>query len=391
MSTDGDRTALLGLPAVPAGWGYALLKDYLVDGAASYGVVQPGADDPNGVPILRVGNLRDGRIVADTRLRISPEVERMYARTRLQGGEVLLSLVGSVGEVSVVPADYAGWNVARAIAVLRPREPKEAEWLKYCLQAPVAQRRMHVWQTTTVQATLNLKDVKRLPVVVPPPSEQSSIAAALGALDDRIEAIRHIQELCWQYAEAAFDREDRNAEDRVPLGSVLDLAYGKGLPARSRRVGRIPVFGSGGSVGWHDTALVTGPGVVVGRKGTVGSVQWSQSDFFPIDTTFYVANAKMPMVYAHQLLRSLGLENMNSDSAVPGLNRSAALARIVGVPSESRLTAFRDQVEPLVRLSEHLRRETAALGALRDTLLPELLSGRIRVRDIPNCDEELPA
>lgn len=63
------------------------------------------------------------------------------------------------------------------------------------------------------------------------------------------------------------------------LGDFVDFSYGKGLPERSRKPGSVPVFGSAGCVGTHDVALVEGPGVIVGRKGTVGAVYWSNDDF----------------------------------------------------------------------------------------------------------------
>lgn len=72
------------------------------------------------------------------------------------------------------------------------------------------------------------------------------------------------------------------------LGDLIELAYGKALKADDRKGGNVPVFGSNGQVGWHDKAMVTGLGIVVGRKGNPGIVTWAPTDFFVIDTAFYV-------------------------------------------------------------------------------------------------------
>ena len=72
------------------------------------------------------------------------------------------------------------------------------------------------------------------------------------------------------------------------LGDFVELAYGKVLKADNRRGGMIPVYGSNRQAGWHDEKLVSGPGIAVGWKGNPGIVIWVHSDFFPIDTTFYV-------------------------------------------------------------------------------------------------------
>ena len=72
------------------------------------------------------------------------------------------------------------------------------------------------------------------------------------------------------------------------IGDHIELAYGDGLPERNRKGGKYPVYGSNGVVGFHNEALVKGPGIIIGRKGTVGQVTLSKTDFWPIDTTYYV-------------------------------------------------------------------------------------------------------
>ena len=74
----------------------------------SYGIVQPGAPVADGVPIVRVSDVRDGRVAVSAPLRVAPAIEAAYARTRLTGGELLLTLVGTVGEAAIAPASLAG-------------------------------------------------------------------------------------------------------------------------------------------------------------------------------------------------------------------------------------------------------------------------------------------
>lgn len=83
----------------------------------------------------------------------------------------------------------------------------------------------------------------------------------------------------------------------------------------------MPVYGSGGITGFHNGHLVDGPGIIIGRKGTVGSLYWEDQPFYPIDTVFYVM-PKMQLTYCYYVLQTLGLERMNTDAAVPGLNRN---------------------------------------------------------------------
>jgi len=119
------------------------------------------------------------------------------------------------------------------------------------------------------------------------------------------------------------------------VGSFCPFIYGKGLPKKKRIAnGNIRVYGSNGPVGAHDQPLVDESGIVIGRKGTVGAVHFSPDPFWPIDTTFYVVGAtNRDLRFTYYLLKSLGLEHMNADSAVPGLNRDAAHARQIIVPN----------------------------------------------------------
>lgn len=112
----------------------------------------------------------------------------------------------------------------------------------------------------------------------------------------------------------------------VKLKDVVQLAYGKSLPERDRKPGDVPVYGSGGVGGTHNQALVEGPGIILGRKGTIGSVYYEKRDFFPIDTVYYVKPLEdtTDLRYLYYLLKSLPLKSLNTDAAVPGLNRDIA-------------------------------------------------------------------
>lgn len=219
-------------PCLPDGWEYKKLEDIVDDARGiSYGVVQPGSYDPNGVPIIRVNNLKRNSIIDKDILRISPEIESKHIRTRLLGGEILLSLVGSLGECAIVSGNLAGWNVARAIAVI-PVIPKfGAKWVELCLRSPIIQHYIRTWATTTVQATLNLRDLSKLMIPCPPKCERDNIARILGSLDDKIEANRRMNETLEAMAQAIFkswfvdfDPVRAKADGRAPAGMDAETA-----------------------------------------------------------------------------------------------------------------------------------------------------------------------
>lgn len=121
---------------------------------------------------------------------------------------------------------------------------------------------------------------------------------------------------------------------RVNLGSVCQFRYGKSLPAKARSGSSFPVVGSGGVVGYHDQALLNGPGIVVGRKGSIGSVTWLDDPYWPIDTAYYIETdpALIDLRYLFHALKSLPLESMNKSAAIPGLNRDDAYRLEITLP-----------------------------------------------------------
>ena len=154
------------------------------------------------------------------------------------------------------------------------------------------------------------------------------------------------------------------------VGEFAPLIYGRSLPASRRNTsGKVPVYGSNGVAGYHDSSLTEGPTVIVGRKGTAGAVHYSPAPCWPIDTTFFVTGRDEELVrFKYYALSALGLDAMNADSAVPGLNRNAAHARELRVPGEPEqraivdvLGALDDKIEVNRRMSETLKEMARAL------------------------------
>lgn len=149
------------------------------------------------------------------------------------------------------------------------------------------------------------------------------------------------------------------------VGEFCPFIYGKALPERSRVAGEIPVVSSAGVSGRHHEPLVNSGGVVIGRKGTVGSVTLCKSAFWAIDTAFYVPDAPhRNLLFTYYLLKTLGLEHMNSDSAVPGLNRDNAHARTISVPPLAEQRAIAHILGTLDDKIELNRKQNETLEAM---------------------------
>ncbi len=243
------------LPAIPVDWRYELLGNLLEERGVSYGIVQPGSETTDGIPIVRVNNIRNGRIDTADMLKVEAEIEAKFQRSRLRGGEVLLTLVGTLGEVAIAPDNLHGWNVARAVGVIPVRKDPGGLWVSICLRSTFIQHCIRTWATTTVQATFNLRDLAKLPIPIPPKDTREAIASILGTLDDKIELNRRMNATLEAMARALFqswfvdfDPVRAKLDGRQPAG--LDSATAALFPDHFEHSedGLLPV-------GWRHTAI----------------------------------------------------------------------------------------------------------------------------------------
>jgi type I restriction enzyme S subunit len=411
-----DSTASELLP-IPEGWTYCRLGDLLQSNGLSYGIVQPGSDDPDGVPILRVKDLQSGEIKPGGVLRVSKSVEQQYRRSRLRGGEVLLSLVGSVGTVAVASASLSGWNVARAIAVIRPTEDI-SRWIKYYLSSDAAQHYMRMWQTTTVQATLNLRDVRRIPVPIPPSREREEIVNLLGAFDEKIRTNVAITQISSQLAAALFESafEQRESVELARLGDlaeVIDCLHSQKplfLEGGRRylvladirddsRLAPLPNFtiSSDDYDNWtrriearEGDCLLTN----VGRVGSVGQIPRGVTAAVGRNMTAIRGREHCPPAYLVEALRSGTVRreidvNTDQGTVMSALNVRSIPNLLIPAGAVVDREDFQEQVGGLHELQDQLLLQNALLGMMRDTLLPRLMSGEIRVRDAERIVEDV--
>ena len=319
------------------------------------------------------------------------EQSRLWPR-----GTVCVTIAANIAESGMLAVDACFPD--SVVGVTARPEKADPSFLKYALD--YMQVRLQAVSGGTTQDNLSVQKLLSFDFPAPTLCVQRQVAYALRSFDNliennlrRIEILEEMARLLYRewFADFRFPgHEDVELSDSdigpipdgwkaVRLGNVLELAYGKALRAGDRRGGPMGVYGSGGHVGWHDEALVTGPGIVVGRKGNVGSVYWSDGDFFPIDTTYYV-KSDLPLRFLDQLLRTL--KYVDSHAAVPGLSRDQAYGLIVAEPTGDLLSRYETAVRPMYDLRRNLSNQTAVLREARDLLLPRLVSGELDVSDL---------
>lgn len=412
----------------------------------TYGIVQPGQHVDDGVPIVRVSDLKGERVDLGNPMIVSREIEAAYSRTRLMGGELIMSIVGTVGQTAIVDQSLIGWNVARAVAVIPVLPEIGAYWVRLSLRGGLAKDHIDARLNTTVQATLNLKDLSNLPISVPPEGERHAIAATLGALDDKIELNRKMNATLEAMARALFrdwfvdfgptrakmegraaylspdlwalfpdgldDEGKPEGWEMKSLGEIAEhhtksltpakMADGEvehfSLPAFDK--GQVPAIDHGATIKSNKT-LVPSEAILLSKLNpeipriwmpeTQGRLQQVTSTEF----LAYTAKGGAGRSFLFCLFSDQGFREM-LHGMVTGTSKShqrisppSLLGRNVVVGTRDMFGAFEKLVAPLLERVRANRAESRTLAQTRDLLLPRLMSGELRVAEAERIVEEV--
>lgn len=324
-------------------------------------------------------------------------------------------IVGRKGAYRGIHYSPGAFGVIGTAFYLRPKIELDLKWAYYQLLT----QDINAMDSGSAIPSTSRHDFYRLSLLLPPLSEQRAIASVLGALDDKIE---RNQKMCRTLDDMAqtlfkawfvgFDIVKLSSEERASLdvqevlglfprdlvetelgnipdgwaigtlGDILTLQRGFDLPVGERREGSYPVIASTGQIGVHSEYAVKGPGVVIGRSGSIGGGQWVGSDFWPLNTTLWVKDFRgNNPAYCYYLLRSIDFSRFNAGSSVPTLNRNHVSGLKIVIPPERLRREFSAFAGSCLGRMQSATSEVELLVQLRDALLPRLLRGELRVHD----------
>lgn len=340
----------------------------------------------SGISIIRSQNVLDLKFSNNGLAYIDEEQASKLNNVTVQEDDILLNITGdSVARVCKVPNKILPARVNQHVAIIRANNNISSDFLLYYLQS-IREYLLTLSEIGGTRRALTKGMIENLDINLPPLPEQKAIASVLSSLDDKIDLLHRQNQTLETMAETLFrqwfvEEAEEDWEDGV-LGDIMEFNYGKSLPQRKRKQGQYPVYGSQGIVDYHSDYLVKGPGIITGRKGTLGIVNYTFKDFFPIDTTFYISSKldSANLLFEYFFLRNINLKDMNTDSAVPGLNRNLAYSLQIKIPPKNLVDNFNELVEPFYRKIKTNQNHIKTVTNIRDTLLPKLMNGKVRVK-----------
>jgi type I restriction enzyme, S subunit len=386
-----------------------------------------------GIPFLRSQNVRKGHLDLRGLKYISPEFHQQLRKSRLQSGDIVMVRTGEPGAAALIPGGFQELNCADLV-IARPAAGVDPRFLCYSINA-TAERYISAHLVGAVQQHFNVGSARNLEISLPSLLEQRAIADILEALDDKIvangQAVTTVEQLgCAIFSEYFTDalaylasgRELPSGWSVNALGAVSPLletgrrpkggvsSYASGVPSiGAESITRLAVFDftkvkyvpedyftsmKQGVIEDYDILLYK-------DGGRPGNFQPHVSMFgrgFPfermcINEHVYRIRLADPLsqAYGYFWLTSIMAEmrSRGTGVAIPGLNSSAVRELPIVLPPASRLTQFEQAVLPLIDLALNYAAEARELSQLRDTLLPRLMSGNIRVREAEKAVEDV--
>ena len=399
--------------------------DSLVNRKICYGIVQPGFSPKNGIPVIKVNNVVKGLRDVSECDKTTEEISNSYKRTILKGGELIISLVGTVGCVDIAPSSFAGANLVRATGMIDIEDELIKHWVLYYIRTRQGQQYIEKNLNTTVQRALNIKDLCKMPIPITSKHYMGRIVSILKSLDDKIEVNRKINENLEQQAQALFkswfvDFEPfKNGEfveselGMIPKGwrvGTLDEigdVVGGSTPSKSK-----PEYYTDKGIAWLtpkdlsisnnkftakgeiditeegykscSTKLMPKGSVLFSSRAPIGYITIAKNDICTNQGFKSVVPklAGTAFIYYFLKISTKDIENKATGSTFKEASGALMKSLQLIIAPERILHDFENIIKPLFTLQEVLEDESRRLAELRDTLLPKLMSGELKVCDV---------
>jgi type I restriction enzyme S subunit len=361
---------------------------------------------PWGVPFLRSQDVEPFRIVTDRIKYIDDRFHERLRKSALSPGDVVIVRTGRPGAAAAIPDELPRANCSDLV-IVRPGSELDAQFLVYYLNSG-AQSDVDAHLVGAVQQHFNIGSARQLRIPVPSLWEQRAIASTLGVLDRQIELNRQTNETLQVLIAATYEQLTVGAGEweTVPVGEAVRV-YGGSTPSTAQ-----PAYWSDcGGYAWatpRDMSRLDAPVLLsTERRVSDDGLARISSGLLPIGTVLLssrapigylaisevptainqgfiamVCDAALPNYYVWQWTRD-NLESIKSrsnGSTFEEISKTNFRPMQIPIPPRPELDGWVSAVEPLYRLIVAKVRESQTLALLRNTLLPELISGRMRVK-----------
>src|SRR5690606_21877227 len=320
---------------------------------------------------------------------VSYTIEKYSGGTKFRNGDTIVARItlslenGKTAFVDILDEDEIAFGSTEFI-VLREKAGESDNQFLYYLSTSPDFRDVAILSMTGSSGRQRVQTdvVKQHLFLLPPLPEQRAIASVLSSLDDKIDLLHRQNATLEKMAETLFRQwfveEAKEEWEEGKLGDLIIVKYGK--DHKKLIEGDIPVFGSGGVMRKVNTYLYNSESVLIPRKGTLNNVIYINEPFWTVDTMFYSEMKRANIAkFVYHFLNEQDLASMNVGSAVPSMTTEILNNMLINIPPDRVFEKFETSVAPFYKKKKTNQTQIRTLTAIRDTLLPKLMSGDVRV------------
>lgn len=319
------------------------------------------------------------------------ELEPFSGGTKFRNGDTIMARItpclenGKTAKVAVLDDGEVGFGSTEYI-VFRAKDGIDEDFIYYLVCSPlVREPAIKSMVGSSGRQRVQTDVVQNLEIMVPDYEEQKRISAILKSLDDKIAANTEVNKNLEQQAQAIYqqmfiDNASSNWKEGL-LSELIVVKYGK--DHKKLEDGIYPVYGSGGIMRYVERPLYTGESVLIPRKGTLNNVLYVNEAFWSVDTMFYTEMLRPNVAkFVYHFLKRKDLASLNAGSAVPSMTTTILNAMQLRIPDGNTLQNFEEIVTPMYEKIIENNKQSSNLAAIRDALLPKLMSGELDVSNI---------
>ena len=348
---------------------------------------------PNSHPYIRIRDLGKTRILEldSTYEYVDDLTQKSIARYIVEKGDILLSIVGTIGLVGIVGESLHLANQTENCVKLINLNKVDRLYLYYYLSSKIGQIEIHKGIVGAVQAKLPIKNIENIEISLPPLAEQKRIADILSAIDDKIELNRRINANLEQQAQALYKSwfVDNKKDDweEVELGDIATILAGGDKPEiyveKQTDDCKVPIYSNGidneGLFGYTRCAKIYEHSITISARGTIGFVCLRTEPYVPIVRLISVIpqynNLSAEYLYLWAITQNIsGTGTTQQQLTIPYFKKTKII-----IPNQELLIKFNKVISPIFITLKKNKTEIYNLSNLRDTLLPKLMSGEIKV------------
>ncbi len=363
----------------------------------------------DGFKIYNQKDILDSSFVED--LFVTEAKFKKLSSFQVQSGDLLLTSRGSIGKSTIVPESFSPGIIHPCLIRVRINESKIIKSYVNLIinESDMFKENIRINSNGTVIDVIYGKTLKEIIIPVPEITEQNSI---LKFLDIKIKTInieisknKDLIKLLKEQRQSTINYViTKGLDDAVPMKDsgipwigeipkhwnlkrvkyVAKIIYGNSLPDQNHVEGKIPVYGSNGIIGYHNESITTSETIIIGRKGSVGALNFSHKPCFPIDTAYFVDKNSTcyNLQWLFYMLKCLRLTELNKDSAVPGISREEIYNLKIPFYSKElkQIVSYLDKKTTKIdELISKVELQIEQLKEFKKSLISSTVTGKIQV------------